>query len=65
MGRESGWNQGHLDVLMGVGLQFAEHWLQLQVVSAHQPRFLKFKLQLLVLVHVVKDYEPVADLAAL
>ena len=30
------WNQGHLDVLMGVGLKFARHRLKLKVIAAHQ-----------------------------
>ena len=50
---------------MRVRLKLTEHWFKLKVIATHEPRFLKFKLQLLVLVHVIEDDETVADLAAL
>ena len=59
VGGEPRWDQRHLDVLMGVWLQLAGHWLELQVVATHQARFLEVKLEGLGLVKVVQDYETV------
>ena len=50
---------------MGVGLQLSRHRLELQVVAAHQPRLLEIKFKLMMLVHVVQDYETVTDLPTL
>ena len=36
VGWESRWDQGHLDVLMGVWLELTGHWFKFQVVAAHQ-----------------------------
>jgi len=61
---EPSWDERHFDVLVRVRLQLSRHGLELQVISAHKPRFLKFKFKLLRLVEVVEDDESVTDLVS-
>jgi len=62
---ESCRDQRHFDVLMGVRFELSRHWLKFEVVSAHETRFLEFKLQFLVLVQIVQNYKPVANFSRL